>query len=70
MKITKRLIDEAISMHVLLGSKLAGEYLESVYIEFFNDFLTVPRFAEYYDIGENTAQRALDMGKAFNHKYR
>jgi hypothetical protein len=40
---------------------------EQLYLEFFSDFLTVSRFAEYYGVSEPLAQHVIDEGRKWNH---
>ena len=39
---------------------------EQLYLEFFNDFLTISRFAEYYEADEAEICQALKEGKHWN----
>lgn len=40
--------------------------IELMYLEFFNDFLTVERFAEYHGITESSARRIIKLGRLIN----
>lgn len=42
---------------------------EQFYLEWYNDFLTVERFAEYHGISSETAMALIEQGKN-DHKYR
>ena len=44
------------------------EKIEDMYIDWFNNFLTVPRFAEYYGLTESKALRVINTGRALNHR--
>lgn len=35
----------------------------SMYLDWFNNFLTLPRFAEYYGISESFAKNIIDRGR-------
>lgn len=39
-----------------------GEILQ-MYLDWFNNFLTVPRFAEYYGISEEFANEVIETGR-------
>lgn len=41
--------------------------IEKMYIDYFNNFLTVERFAEYYNIEIDKAQRVINLGRIINH---
>ena len=41
-------------------------YCEKMYLEYFNDFLTMVRFAEYYGFNYEYASRLLAIGKKLN----
>lgn len=43
------------------------DQIESFYLEYFNNFLTIDRFAEYYNFTRYEASRILDIGKEINH---
>ena len=42
--------------------------LELFYLDFFNNYLSVKQFAEFYGISENKAVTLIDMGRVINHK--
>jgi hypothetical protein len=42
--------------------------IEALYIDWVNNFLTVPRFAEYYGLTEEQAHRVINTGRALNHR--
>ena len=42
--------------------------LELFYLDYFNNFITVKRFAEFYGISEDKAVTLIDMGRVINHK--
>ena len=42
--------------------------LELFYLDFFNNYLSVKKFAEFYGISENKAVTLIDMGRIINHK--
>lgn len=39
-----------------------------MYLDYVNDFLTVARFAEYYDMPEEKADRIINIGRKINDK--
>lgn len=46
---------------------LTNEQIKTLYLSYFNDFLTVERFAEYYGIGEILAHDIINKGRIINH---
>ena len=42
--------------------------LELFYLDWFNNYLSVKQFAEFYGISENKAVTLIDMGRIINHK--
>ena len=42
--------------------------LELFYLDWFNNYLSVEKFAEFYGISENKAVTLIDMGRIINHK--
>lgn len=42
--------------------------VELLYLSFVNDFLSVERFAEYYDFTLKKARRIIDIGRKINHR--
>jgi hypothetical protein len=42
--------------------------LETLYLDWFNNFLTVERFAEYYEMPVAKAQRVIRIGRCLNHR--
>ncbi len=42
--------------------------LELFYLDWFNNYLSVKQFAEFYGISENKAVTLIDMGRVINHK--
>tara|TARA_R100000353_G_scaffold126445_1_gene89779 strand:+ start:306 stop:443 length:138 start_codon:yes stop_codon:yes gene_type:complete len=41
--------------------------LEKMYLDYVNNFLTVPRFAEYYGITVTEANEIINLGRIINH---
>ena len=41
---------------------------EELYLDYFNNFLTVKCFAEYYGMTEDIAEMVINIGRARNHK--
>ena len=46
----------------------ALEQLELLYLDWFNNFLSVKKFAEFYGISEDKAVMLIDMGRVLNNK--
>ena len=44
------------------------EKIERLYLSYFNDFLTVAKFAEYYGLSERKANDVIRAGRKLNHK--
>jgi len=42
--------------------------IEDLYIDWINNFWTVRRFAQYYDLTEAQAHRVINTGRALNHR--
>ena len=42
--------------------------LELFYLDFYNNYLSVKKFAEFYGISEDKAITLIDMGRVINHK--
>ncbi len=41
---------------------------ESMYLDYFNNFLTVTTFAEWYGITEDQARRIIHIGRSLNQR--
>lgn len=41
----------------------AADHYQALYIDWFNNFLTLARFAEYYNLSESQARIAISAGK-------
>lgn len=48
--------------------KKLKQKIEKMYIDYFNNFLSVYRFAEHYDMDEDTAFRVIEIGRQLNHR--
>ena len=46
----------------------ALEQLELLYLDWFNNFLSVKKFAEFYGMSEDKAIILINMGRVINHK--
>ena len=44
------------------------EKIERLYLSYFNDFLSVAYFAEYYGLSERKAKRVITVGRKLNHR--
>ena len=40
--------------------------IETMYLDYFNNFLSVYRFAKYYDMDEEKAFRVIEIGRKIN----
>ena len=40
-----------------------NDYKQEMYLDFWNNFLTVERFSEYHNISENTANQIINEGR-------
>ena len=45
----------------------SADYFESVYLDYFNNFLTVAYFAEYHGWSVAKANRWINIGRKINH---
>lgn len=45
------------------------EKIEAMYLDYFNNFLTVERFADYYNLNVVQALRLLAIGRKLNDKW-
>jgi hypothetical protein len=41
---------------------------ERMYLAYFNDFITVKRFAEYYNLTVDEANQVIEIGRNENHR--
>ncbi len=46
----------------------AASKFESYYLDYFNNFLTVGGFADYYGISDEEAERRISIGRKIHHK--
>lgn len=49
--------------------KQANEYLRELFLDYFNNYLTVDKFAEHNGIQPSEARRLLEMGKHLHEEY-
>lgn len=58
-------VDDAERLAIIAEKKTSKNERtpESYYLEWFNDFLTYEKFAEYYDISVEEATRIIEQGK-------
>jgi hypothetical protein len=47
--------------------KKLKQKIEQMYLDYFNNFLSVYLFAEYYNIDEDQAYKVIDIGRRLNH---
>ena len=52
----------------MIETNKALEQLELLYLDWFNNFLSVEKFAEFYGMSEDKAIILIDMGRVINHK--
>ena len=45
-----------------------SKLIEGLYLDYFNNFLTVPRFAEYYGMDDVCAAWVIEKGREINHE--
>jgi hypothetical protein len=45
------------------------EHLRTSFLDYFNNYLTVEKFAEHNNITEGDAQIIINMGKKYHEKY-
>ena len=65
-----------LEVAVKVGTDLDGTFkatcldydLEDLYLDWFNNFLTVDRFAEYYGMTAEKASRVINIGRKLNHR--
>ena len=43
---------------------------KSFYLEYLNNYLTVSKIAEHYEITENNASMLINLGRGFHNDYR
>lgn len=48
------------------GDTTAGTFLEDLFLDYFNNFLTVDRFAEYYGLDVKIANEVIYLGRVIN----
>ena len=53
--------------HVQQRKKQLNDYYEEMYLSWFNDFLTIDRFAEFYNITTIKALSIIKKGRKINH---
>ena len=46
----------------------AGEHFQSLYLEWVNNYLTIPHFALDHNMTEKQARIAIDLGRRFHSK--
>lgn len=42
------------------------DHLQKVFLDWFNNFLTIARFAEHYGVDEETASHMIEAGRAIH----
>ncbi len=45
----------------------SADYFQEMYLDWFNNFLTIERFAEWYAIGEDQAAAIISTGRNIHH---
>ena len=51
-----------------IKTETSREKIERLYLSYFNDFLTVAKFAEYYGLSERKAHAVIKAGRNLNHR--
>jgi len=46
---------------------LDGPILETIYLDYFNDYLTIAQLAEHSELREELLGQAIDLGREYNH---
>lgn len=44
------------------------EKVEAIYLDYFNNFLSVEGFASYYNMATDKASRVINIGRRLNHR--
>lgn len=47
---------------------MENKIIEEMYLDYFNNFLSVDYFAEYYNISKQKATNIINKGRLINHK--
>ena len=54
----------------LAGVGESNEFLRALYLDWVNNFLTVSRFCEHYEIGDiNVGRAAVNLGRILHEEY-
>jgi len=53
--------------HTKQRKKELNKFYEEMYLSWFNDFLTIERFAEFYNITVSKANQIINIGRKINH---
>ena len=54
--------------HTQQRKKELNKYLNEMYLDYYNNFISVERFAEYYNISEAFALEVIEQGRQINHR--
>ena len=54
--------------HTQQRKKEINKYLNEMYLDYYNNFISVERFAEYYNISEAFALEVIEQGRQINHR--
>jgi len=46
----------------------SADYFQEMYLDWVNNFLTIERFAEWYNIGEEQAAAIISAGRKIHHQ--
>jgi len=52
----------------IVKSDYTDEQLENMYLDYFNNFLSVERWCKYYSIPLAEGRNVINRGRAINHK--
>lgn len=45
------------------------QHVETLFLDYFNNFLTIERFAEYYEMDIDKAKRVIKIGQKINDRW-
>jgi len=53
--------------HICPKVKINRQFIEKLYLDYVNNFLTVLVFANYYRMNEDKANKVINLGRKINH---
>lgn len=51
----------------MCNKRINRQTVENMYIDYFNNFLSVQRFADHYNLEIEDAYRVIEIGRCINH---